>query len=74
MRTGISLSVTPADNGRLRDLVKDRNAPQKHVMASTDCDPACKSGSDSILMKLRCPLALVSQRGSTPCNLFEPQC
>src|SRR5208282_4994299 len=31
MRTGISLSVTPADRDRLRDLVKDRNAPQKHV-------------------------------------------
>ena len=31
MRTGISLSVTPADIDRLRDLVKDRNAPQKHV-------------------------------------------
>ena len=31
MRTGISFSVTAADLGRLRDLVKDRNAPQKHV-------------------------------------------
>ena len=31
MRTGISFSVTPADLDRLRDLVKDRNAPQKHV-------------------------------------------
>jgi transposase len=31
MRTGISLSVTPADLDRLRDLVKDRNAAQKHV-------------------------------------------
>jgi hypothetical protein len=31
MRTGISLSVTPADVDRLRALVKDRNAPQKHV-------------------------------------------
>ena len=31
MRTGISLSVTPADMDRLRALVKDRNAPQKHV-------------------------------------------
>jgi hypothetical protein len=31
MRTGICLSVTPADMGRLRCLVKDRNAPQKHV-------------------------------------------
>ena len=31
MRTGISISVTPADLDRLRDLVKDRNAPQKHV-------------------------------------------
>jgi hypothetical protein len=26
------------------------------------CDPAWKSGSDSILMKSRCPLVLVSQR------------
>jgi len=31
MRTGISISITPADLDRLRDLVKDRNAPQKHV-------------------------------------------
>jgi hypothetical protein len=27
MRTGISISITPADLDRLRDLVKDRNAP-----------------------------------------------
>ena len=31
MRPGISISVTPADLDRLRALVKDRNAPQKHV-------------------------------------------
>ena len=31
MRTGISLSVTAADLDRLHALVKDRNAPQKHV-------------------------------------------
>jgi len=31
MRPGISVSVTPADLDRLRALVKDRNAPQKHV-------------------------------------------
>ena len=31
MRTGISLSVTFADRARLRALVKDRNASQKHV-------------------------------------------
>jgi hypothetical protein len=31
MRTGISISVTAADLDRLRGLVKDRNAPQKHV-------------------------------------------
>ena len=31
MRTGISLSVAPADIDWLRGLVKDRNAPQKHV-------------------------------------------
>ena len=31
MRTGISVSVTPADGDRLRSLVKDRNVPQKHV-------------------------------------------
>src|SRR5271165_2502686 len=31
MRTGICLSVTPPDIERLRDLVKDRNTPQKHV-------------------------------------------
>jgi len=31
MRTGISFSVTAADLDRLRDLVKDRNARQKHV-------------------------------------------
>jgi hypothetical protein len=31
MRTGVSIFVTPADLDRLRDLVTDRNAPQKHV-------------------------------------------
>jgi transposase len=31
MRTGVSISVTPADMDRLRNLVKDRDAPQKHV-------------------------------------------
>jgi transposase len=31
MRTGISFSVTPADMTRLCALVRDRNAPQKHV-------------------------------------------
>ena len=31
MRTGISISVTPADLDRLHAVVKDRNAPQKHV-------------------------------------------
>jgi transposase len=31
MRPGVSLSVTPADMDRLRALVKDRNALQKHV-------------------------------------------
>jgi hypothetical protein len=31
MRSGISISVTPADLDRLRDLVKDRNAPREHV-------------------------------------------
>jgi len=31
MRTGISFSVTLSDRRRLEDLVKDRNAPQKHV-------------------------------------------
>lgn len=31
MRTGISLTVTPADRARLEAVVKDRNAPQKHA-------------------------------------------
>jgi hypothetical protein len=31
MRTGVTLSVTRADLERLRAVVKDRNAPQKHV-------------------------------------------
>jgi transposase len=31
MRTGISFSVTPSDMTRLCALVRDRNAPQKHV-------------------------------------------
>jgi hypothetical protein len=31
MRTGVTLFVTSADLDRLRALVKDRNAPQKHV-------------------------------------------
>jgi transposase len=31
MRTGISISVTRPDLDRLRAVIKDRNAPQKHV-------------------------------------------
>ncbi len=31
MRAGISFTVSPTDMGRLESLVKDRNAPQKHV-------------------------------------------
>ena len=31
MRTGISFTVSPTDRRRLMALVKDRNAPQKHV-------------------------------------------
>ena len=31
MRTGISINVTPSDRRRLEALVRDRNAPQKHV-------------------------------------------
>ena len=31
MRTGVSLSVTSADLDRLRTVINDRNAPQKHV-------------------------------------------
>jgi hypothetical protein len=31
MRAGVTLSVSSADLGRLRALVSDRNAPQKHV-------------------------------------------
>jgi hypothetical protein len=31
MRTGISFSVTSADLDRLRAVINDRNAPQKHV-------------------------------------------
>jgi transposase len=31
MRTGISLTVAPSDRARLIELIRDRNAPQKHV-------------------------------------------
>ena len=31
MRTGITITVSPADHRRLLALVKDRNAPQKQV-------------------------------------------
>ncbi|WP_024512598.1 IS630 family transposase [Bradyrhizobium sp. ARR65] len=31
MRTGISITVSPSDRLRLEALVRDRNAPQKHV-------------------------------------------
>ena len=34
MRTGISITVSPSDRRRLRALIKDRNAPQKHVWRS----------------------------------------
>src|SRR5882672_12401979 len=31
MRTGISVTVSPADRARLMALIRNRNAPQKHV-------------------------------------------
>ncbi len=31
MRTGISFTVSPTDRARLMALIRDRNAPQKHV-------------------------------------------
>ena len=31
MRTGISVTVSPTDHARLTAVVRDRNAPQKHV-------------------------------------------
>src|SRR3546814_17559668 len=31
MRTGISFTVSPADQSRLEAIVADRNSPQKHV-------------------------------------------
>jgi transposase len=31
MRTGISITVRPSDRKRLKAILKDRNAPQKHV-------------------------------------------
>jgi transposase len=31
MRTGKSISISPTDQRRLKALIKDRNAPQKHV-------------------------------------------
>jgi len=31
MRTGISITLTPADRRLLNVLTRDRNAPQKHV-------------------------------------------
>jgi hypothetical protein len=42
MRTGVSLSVTSADMDRLRNLVKDRNAPQKHVWRALASDAGIK--------------------------------
>jgi len=31
MRTGISITLKPSDRKRLKAILKDRNAPQKHV-------------------------------------------
>ena len=31
MRTGISIDLTAADRHRLGAIIRDRNAPQKHV-------------------------------------------
>ena len=31
MRTGIAISLNPADHARLTEVVADRNSPQKHV-------------------------------------------
>ena len=31
MRTGIAMSLNPADRARLAGIAADRNSPQKHV-------------------------------------------
>jgi hypothetical protein len=31
MRTGISITVNPSERKRLKAILRDRNAPQKHV-------------------------------------------
>jgi hypothetical protein len=50
MRTGISFSLSPADLDRLRAVVKDRYARQKHVWRLRSCCSAPEGlGTNAII-------------------------
>jgi hypothetical protein len=49
MRSGISLSVTFIDRARLRAVVKDRNASQKHVWRAQIVLQTAEGGASAIM-------------------------
>ncbi len=51
MRVGFLVSVTPDDLARLRALIKDRDAPQKHVWGRRSCCSAPKVSVTSAIMR-----------------------
>jgi len=53
MRSGISITVTPADRCRLEAIASDRNAPQKHVWRSRIRPPS--TASSPVTTRTRSP-------------------
>jgi hypothetical protein len=51
MRTGIFLSVTPSDMDRLRALVKECNAPQKHVWGAQIVSLSAEGAGANAIMR-----------------------
>ena len=59
MRTGISISVSATDRRRLKALIRDRNAAQKHVWRAAIVLLTADEGGTSEIMqrtgKSKCP-------------------
>jgi hypothetical protein len=63
MRTGVTLSVSSADLDRLRALISDRNAPQKHVWrAQIVLLTAEGAGTSRFRHRSACPVRRFDQR------------
>jgi hypothetical protein len=49
MRAEISLTVTPSDRRQLKALIRDHNAPQKHVWRAESVDPTTRESLDRLI-------------------------